>query len=742
MQLNGSSLTDKSCHDTQDSSETPGDDMPMDTAQELSPSDFSPLDPEEVALYISRGGPLSCMDGHFEERPGQIGLLRNVCIAFNDFKIGVFEAGTGVGKSYAYLLPAMLWALRNKERVVISTGTINLQQQLIEKDIPAAQKIIGKRIKAVLVKGRQNYVCLRRLEDARMEPDLFGADPEILERLGEWAMTSGTGSKSDLSFLPPDSVWTLVNSESDGCLGGRCKFRESCFVLKARRQASDAGILVVNHHLLFADIESRMSGAGYDDAAVLPPYRRLVLDEAHGIEDSATSFFSESITRFKVMKQISLLYRRRGGTAAGFLVQITALSAAADSMDKAAAEINAVKEILSELDVIGLEDMGDEFTARIQPAVAERFTNTLAVLGRLRTSLGRFTGFVREVIDGIAEDDRDVPCVWEARTVLRRLEGIVRLAKDFIEWSEHEDTVFYLERMRLPPRRAGEAPVTFIQLVKTPLDIAPLMNTGVFEPMRSVVCTSATLRTGASFGYWMRRTGISFIEDGRLLEGAYESPFPYSTNALFAVTKDAPFPDSRMFQSYIEASLPKLILASGGRTLVLFTSYESLRGAYNSCMSPLAAGGITLLKQGDDDRFRLLENFRDDRTSVLFATDSFWEGVDVPGESLSQVIIAKLPFAVPNDPVFEARAEAVEKRGGSSFMELSVPQAVIKFRQGFGRLLRRGDDKGAVVVLDRRIVEKAYGRQFTGSIPPARRMYAPLDEIVGAVRDFLGLKRA
>ena len=273
--------------------------------------------------------------------------------------------------------------------------------------------------------------------------------------------------------------------------------------------------------------------------------------------------------------------------------------------------------------------------------------------------------------------------------------------------------------------------------MQTPLDIAPLMNMGVFEPMSSVVCTSATLRTGDSFFYWMRRTGVSFVEEDRVSAQVFESPFPYRTNALFAVPKDAPFPDSMDYQDFVESAVLDLTIAAGGRTLVLFTSYDSLRHAYNSVCPNLLKEGIDVYKQGDDDRFRLLERFRENKGSVLFATDSFWEGVDVPGESLSQVIVVKLPFAVPNDPVFAARSEAVEKKGGSAFMELSVPQAVIKFRQGFGRLIRRSDDRGAVVVLDRRIVEKRYGKIFTTSVPMTRRMYNPLSDIIKVITDFL-----
>lgn len=705
----------------------------------VKPKVFSVLDEDKMAFFLSSQGPLAKKVESYEERPSQIELVKNVTSAFNSGKIAAFEAGTGVGKSYAYLIPSMLWAVKNKERVVISTGTINLQQQLVEKDIPAAQKIIGKKIKAILLKGRQNYLCLRRMNDAMEEKDLFTEDSELLENISAWSSTTETGSRSDLSFMPPDSVWSRVNSESDACMGARCPFHDSCFVMKVRKEAADANVIVVNHHLLFADIESRMNGVGYDDTAVLPPYRRIVFDEAHGIEDSATSFFSESINRLKLLKQINLLYRSYHGNVAGFLVQSSALSSSSDFYEKAEEYVEDIRASVTALDDLAMQAMENDFTARLHSHTLVRFRAVLKSLDDLRQCIGKFVSMARELLDGISEDDSILPCVFESKTVLRRLEDMVSLCKNFCEWEEHDDTVFWMQKTRLPPKKAGDDFLTYVQFMQTPLDVSPLMNMGVFEPMSSVVCTSATLRTGTSFSYWNNRTGLSFVEEGRLIENTFESPFPYRSNVLFAVPHDAPFPDSPGFQDYVEETVFKLIMASGGRTLVLFTSYDSLRNAYNSTYKKLLNEGIEAYKQGDDDRFRLLEKFKKNRESVLFATDSFWEGVDVPGESLSQVIIVKLPFAVPNDPVFQARSEAVEKRGGSPFMELSVPQAVIKFRQGFGRLMRRGDDRGVIVVLDRRIVEKKYGRLFTTSVPMTRRMYNPLADILAAIKKFFEL---
>ena len=704
----------------------------------IKPKVIVPLESEEAAFYLSEGGPLSSQSDFFEERPSQLALVKSVAESFNKNQIAVFEAGTGVGKSYAYLIPSMLWAVRNKERVVISTGTINLQQQLMEKDVPAAAKILGmqNQIKAVLLKGRQNYVCLRRLSDAALERDLFSEETEVFDRISDWVKTTSTGSRSDLSFMPPESMWSRVNSESDACMGIRCPHREKCFVMKVRKEAMDANIVIVNHHLLFADIESRMNGVGYDDAAVLPPYRRIVFDEAHGIEDSATSFFSEGVNRFKVSKQLNLLYRQRHSSISGFLVQSMALSSCEDRSGEASQLSTSVKEAFLALDEAALDTLMEDRSARINEVSSPRFVRVFEALEKVRSSLAAFITLTHEVLEGVAEDDADVPCVWEAKTVLRRLEDIAVLCKNFSAWDEREDTVFWIQKQLFNSKVQGGESVWYVQFYQTPLDIAPLMNSGVFEPMETVVCTSATLRIGNDFSFWMRRTGSAFVEENRLSSGVFDSPFPYRTNVLFAVPNDAPLPDNFSYQGYVEETVPSLILAAGGRTLVLFTSYDSLRRAYEKSRIRLRDAGFTLLKQGDDDRFRLLELFKTDRTSVLFATDSFWEGVDVPGESLSQVIIVKLPFAVPNDPVFAARSELIEKKGGSSFMELSVPQAVMKFRQGFSRLMRRGDDRGCIIVLDRRIIEKPYGRIFVQSVPQTRRMYNPLKDIIPAVQDF------
>ena len=662
----------------------------------------TPLDIESLAGLISAGGAMDSLTENFEQRDSQIKLLKGICHAFNEDKIAVFEAGTGVGKSFAYLIPAILWS--EKERIVISTGTINLQQQIFEKDIPFAQKITGTKIKALLVKGRQNYICLRRYFETINEIDLFTEEQEELDNIKEWIKTTKSGDKSDLSFMPTESLWQRINSESDGCRGQLCPHKDKCYVMKVKKEAASSQILVVNHHLLFADIEMRLAN-GFDSNGVLPPYKKLIFDEAHGIENAATSFFSEGFNRFNLMKQIRLIYRARKGSKAGLIFSLETLSTEPSCVGDLISQIGLLESHLLELDEVTEKLMGKNYSVRVFDNPRYDFTDLFDVFRLIASDLAIICKMIGDTLKGISEEDKKVDSVWEATTILRRLEALAGFCSNFIRYDENPDKVFWIEKGK------------FINYYQTPLDMSTLLHKGIFEAFSTVVCTSATLGIASNFSFWMRRNGILFEDKDRILQGIFDSPFPYKKNVIFAVPTDAVSADEFNFQSYVEDSLPRLIKASDGRTLVLFTSYESMKSAYEGCFSTLSKAGINLYKQGDDDRFRLLEKFKKDTSSVLFGTYSFWEGVDVPGESLSHVIIVKLPFGVPTDPVFAARSDAIGKRGGNSFMELSVPDAVIKFRQGFGRLMRKSTDRGCVTVLDKRLITKRYGSIFINSIP-------------------------
>jgi len=702
------------------------------------------LDGDLLASHIGPGGALSRVYPLFEERESQANMLRLVCRAFNGDEICAAEAGTGVGKSLAYLLPAMAWALQNRERVVVSTNTINLQQQLVEKDIPLVKRILGQDPKVVLVKGRGNYLCLHRLNEALEEQTLFDEqDPELLS-IREWARTTETGSRTDLSFYPSEETWSKVCSEADACLGLRCSHREGCFVLKARREASSAQVLIANHHLLFADLAFRMAGSGFDDPAVLPPFRRVIFDEAHNVEKAASSFFSQSFSRFMILRFTNRLYRRRKGRVTGHFPALARLLGRSAISQRIPEMVAAVQERALELDATCLSTLGEESALLLDRETAAAFRDAAApALGNLSFSIREMAEVFEEAFEKLGDTGEPDPhgersakesIVWDCRVQLSRLSGIADVCDRFRNEEAGRNDIFWLETLR--GARKGEDRERSVRLVITPLDIGPLMREAVYEPIRTVVFTSATLTVASSFAFWAGRVGLPCPGGREPIFRSFPSPFNYREQVLLGVPTDAPAPDSPAHKEFLSRFVTKTLLASRGAGLVLFTSYSLLRDVSTAAFPELSRAGIRLLKQGDDDRTRLLDAFRAERSSVLFATDSFWEGVDAPGETLQVVILCRLPFRVPTEPVLRARTAAIEERGGNPFNELSLPDAVVRMRQGFGRLMRRHDDMGVVLILDPRIVTKRYGEVFLESLPPTRRSIAPGTEVLRAVTEF------
>ncbi|MGO9410610.1 MAG: helicase C-terminal domain-containing protein [Spirochaetia bacterium] len=710
---------------------------PVEQAQRAS------LDLDELAGHLTPGGTLSRLYPLYEERKSQIGMLRLVCKAFNGDELCAAEAGTGVGKSLAYLLPAIAWAIRNKERVVVSTNTINLQQQLLDKDIPLVKRILGEDPKVVLVKGRRNYLCLHRLNESLDEMSLFEErDSEILA-IKEWSRTTETGSRTDLSFYPKEESWSRVCSEADACLGLRCAHREGCFVLKARREAASAQVLVANHHLLFSDLAFRLAASSFDDPAVLPPFRRVIFDEAHNIEKAATSFFSQSFSRFSLLKFLGRLYRRAPGPRAdggadkgprgrarGHLVALSrvlgrntvtgkAPRLAEDVREKAEALDAACRELLTEESAVLLDSQSlPAFIDHAGPALRE-----------LAGAIRGLEDLCAEIFDKVSQKDptKDIQnMVWDCRVQLARLTGIADLCDRFRTAETGLNDIFWMESIK------GES----IRFVVTPLDIGPLMREAVFEPIKTAVFTSATLTVAGNFDYWAGRIGLDNPGEKEPLYQTFPSPFNYRENVLLGVPTDAPPPDSPKYKRFLSDFITRALTSSRGAGLVLFTSYALLRETYAEVQPALAARGIRILRQGDDERSRLLDAFRAERSSVLFATDSFWEGVDVPGETLQMVILCRLPFRVPTEPVLKARMAAIEMRGGNPFGELSLPDAVVRLRQGFGRLMRRNDDRGVVLILDSRIVTKSYGSIFLESLPKTEKVMDRAEAVQAAVAAF------
>ena len=719
------------------------------------------ITPEAVGQLLGPDGMIASKLPDYEERPEQLRMAFAVSEAFNREQLAVIEAGTGTGKSLAYLVPALLWARANRERVVVSTRTINLQEQLIRKDLPFLGRSTDLEFYAVLVKGRSNYYCLRRGETAGREPGLFDQDlVEEFQQIARWAETTADGSREDLSFIPNYQVWEEVCCEADQCARVKCAHYSRCFFHKARRQAARADILVVNHALLLSDLALRQQTDNYSATAVLPPFERIILDEAHHLEDVATSYFSSQVTRFTFVRVLHRLRHPRKanqGLLPRFLDQLSKeLPQTMDELYRPLhAEIESLlvkRQQLLEESLDELQGIGEWLPGALGKKVTDKFELKHRVMPDFREShlwvelcerverlrkgchelAEKLVGLLRlcePLPDAVAEKLNST--MVDLGGIAGRLEG---LAADLGSFQAAADTSCVWIEIR--EGRVGRGKGLITSLCQAPLEVADSLNKALYQRFRTLVMTSATLAVAGAFGYFHSRVGLDRVEPGRLRELALESPFDYQRQALVAIPTDLPEPGRPNFAAAVRDAVEKAVLCSQGRSFVLFTSYALLRQVHDELAPVLQAQRLHCLRQGQENRHRLLKRFAEDETSVLFGTDSFWEGVDVPGRSLEQVIIARLPFKVPTEPVLEARAQAIEQRGGDPFMEYTVPQAVIRFKQGFGRLIRHRNDRGVVLILDTRVVKKGYGRMFLRSLPPARTIRGDSHEVFRAIGDF------
>lgn len=727
------------------------------------PSQMQWLDAAELAQVFTPNSKVARSLPRFEVRPQQAEMMECIAQAFNQDGIAVVEAPTGVGKTLAYLVPAVLWAVRNRERVVISTRTINLQEQVIHKDIPLLQKCFKEQFSACLVKGRNNYICRRKLDRVLSEATLFDneAAQAQLETLAEWVEKTTDGSLSDLPFVPIRDLWERVCSESDTCAMSRCPHVKKCFVSKARREVAKADIVVVNHHMLFSDLAIKRESGNFSSAAVLPSFRRLIFDEAHSIEDSATEYFGVAATQLGALATLGRLARSERGQTRGLIPflkirlvkdcpqlsvadfeiiqkiiddQLTpALSASRQSILSAFAALRALaagkcgqigRDIKWRLtqDVLRDPEVRAMHQEAIQPAVAEirgLVKHCVALALRLKA--------IPAGPDDLSSVEMETLQLKAYANRLERLAGaLAECTNEFLE----ENTVRWIEIDAHNDR--------FVRIARCPLHVGKPMAEAVYDNLKTVAMTSATLTVRQEFEYLFGRLGLDQIDPVRVQTLVLSSPFAFSEQALLCVTTDLPAPDERAFLNASIESIRQVLRVTRGHAFVLFTSFSALDIAYRALSEELRAMGCTPLRQGEAARTILLDRFREDTASVLFATDSFWEGVDVAGESLQCVILPRLPFRVPTEPILEARAEAIEASGGNAFLEYSVPQAVIKFRQGFGRLIRRRTDRGAVVVLDRRIVTKFYGRSFIESLPEIHIVRSPQETVLEELSGFFG----
>lgn len=737
--------------------------------------DCSRLDVEAVRMHLRRGGTLGSLPG-YEERPGQIDMTGAVASAFNAREHLMIEAGTGVGKSLAYLVPSMLWAWTNDTPVIVSTATRNLQSQLIGSDIPRALAVIGAdahKFRVALLKGRANYLCLRAVGDF-FAPGFWTMSSEeqtLVPRFIDWLRHTADGDLDGYEGLPR----SLLTCPGEECGGRRCPYYSRCFVYKARKAASEAHLVVVNHALVLAEATSPGSG-------ILPAYGRIVMDEAHNLESIATDYLGCELSMPALARILNRLVRRGRGKRTrpgGVLAAVERQFQKGAFAGGPAAE--AVARALGEASrlVVGIVDAADELfdvaALLLRPAKDRRVCRYRIVHGvdghrlvrefslhglfkpyepdawdetRLRraqaglearlASMVNLLHSLRDTLDGAVPDGELNYLGDLSAQVCGIAESLVDFANEanFVISGEKDTHAYWAERVR------AENHPSYVRLVAAPLSVAGDLKRMFYDVKDSVVLCSATLRVGSDFAYMARRLGCD--ERFRMMTAA--SPFDYFRQALVLAPDCLPDPSANPsgYAEALAALMRDLFAVTHGRALVLFTSYEMMNAVAAHARPALEGDGMRLLVQGEGmsresmtaELRRSCDDEMGDRPVIVFGAQSFWEGVDVAGEALSCVVLARLPFAQVGDPIVEARSEMIDRSGGSSFRDYALPEAVVRFRQGFGRLIRTRSDRGVVVISDPRIVTKNYGATFRKSIPATVRTVSERDELLLRVAEF------
>jgi ATP-dependent DNA helicase DinG len=640
----------------------------------------APKNSPSLHQFFGPGGLLSRTHPAYEFRRGQLQMAQAVEQAIDERRHLIVEAGTGTGKTLAYLMPV----IRSGKRVIISTGTKNLQEQLFYKDVPFLEQALfpegDRKLSVCYMKGRSNYLCRKKLYDLTDQPVLSGLDEiEQYRAIAAWEQTTQSGDRAELASLPEASaLWHKLDARADTCLGQKCSSWDKCFITEMRRRAAESDIVIVNHHLFFADLGIKQQAEGAPDAGILPDAGIVIFDEAHELEDVAGSYFGIAVSAARLEE----LGRDIEGGLQRNRTYTSALSRAIQSLrERSGFFFSLLPEgdgrFAFENRREFLEENGDEFVG-----LRQALTRVAAELENLASKPEEIFGFIR-----------------------RAQELNVQLG--FLLENEDKNTVFWIERRR------GGREKSHVTLQATPIEVGPILRECLWSKLECSVLTSATLAVGGAFDYIRGRLGVEHARDLVL-----PSHFDYQNQALLYVPPDLPDPRTPQFATKAAERIRRLLEVTRGRAFVLFTSYAQMRDIYQRLLGEVE---FPMLLQGDAPKTALLEEFRLTPNCVLFATSSFWQGVDVQGEQLSCVIIDRLPFAVPSDPVVAARVKAIDADGGNAFFQYQVPAAVITLKQGFGRLIRSLHDRGLLVLLDNRILKKAYGRVFVESLPDYRR---------------------
>lgn len=696
------------------------------------------MENSEIYQIFDADGILSQRFPAYEFRDGQLEMALLVMRSYQEEAITAVEAGTGIGKSFAYLVCALLWAIEHpKERTVVATSTINLQKQLYDKDLVQLFAMLEKQCPVALVMGRSNYLCLRRLEELADETPLLGRDPlSDIGALVAWSAETETGLRTDFPGPLRGGIWFDICSDSDLCVGFRCSYARDCFFMKSRKRAAESRILISNHHLLFTDARSRMiDQLTYDEDAVLPPFQRLVVDEAHNIEKNATDFFTETYSGHEMLRSIGRLSRQRRGSKA-LVEEMAPYMPDTTLADDILGEITLISESIGYLDtyLVGFMQQMRTFNLLVTVPMQAQLGDFVRLAQTVITHTQRLGELVHRFAAQAAVPEEIEHRQREFLVHVRRIFASAEALQHFVDFGSWTNDVYWLELV--DHGKGGKGVATHI----SPLSVAKSLQETLFSQLSTVVCTSATLDLHDNFAYWGSRVGLPVPGAKPFFTAVHHSPFDFRSRLLLLTPVDAPVfteRDPESFFSYCSDTIRDAILASAGGTLVLFTSYVMLRRTAESLAPDMEKAGITLMKQGDEDRSRLLNRFVAQTDSVLFATDSFWEGVDAPGETLRMVIIVKLPFRVPTDPVFRARQESLDQEGRSGFFQLALPEATMKLKQGFGRLLRNTVDSGIVLILDSRVVNKQYGQWMLRALPESFHPETTTSGIPGKIEAFL-----
>ena len=689
----------------------------------------------DVDEYFGENGAIHKNFGKFEVRREQYEMAKFIENSMNENKKLIVEAGTGTGKTIAYLLPTLLYAIENNLKVIVSTNTINLQEQLVNKDIPLLKKIINEDFNYQIVKGRGNYLCKRKLynidvTEKETDTEEEKTEKNIIRNLIDWDKNvTRTGDRNELKYEISNSIWEKVNSEADMCKGVKCPYYSKCHFFNARKNVADAALLIVNHHMFFADLAIRNQTGFYTNYSILPNYDIVVFDEAHNIEDTARNYFTFETSKISFGRLMGNIYNRRvvNSSNGGAIVRLmTYLNESLSSEEYE--KVDELKEdVIAELNVF--YDKGIDIFDKLIYLFSENndnkeikikidkqkmrsnkaFREVMEINSQFKESYGNLVMKINKFLNKVNNynlEDKD-GFLFEFSRYYERLKQYYKKFEFILEGKE-EGYVYWANVTTVRPN---------VKLYATPFDISDELNDNLFNKLDRMIFTSATLAVDNKFDYYKKSVGLVKENPKKIDEKIVKSPFDYEKQMKVYIPEDALDPTNTEFMRDLEGFVEEVIKSTKGHCFLLFTSYSTLNFLYSRLKTRFSQKEYTLIRQNDFPRHEMIEIFKNSKNPVLFGTDSFWEGVDVQGDQLKSVIITKLPFKVPNDPVTEAIIENIKRNGQNPFNDYQVPQAVIKFKQGVGRLIRSKSDSGNIIILDNRVIKKMYGKKFLAALP-------------------------